>query len=466
MLTSDTTQTLQSVQQIKTIPRGITQKPELFFFVGFPLFWMLGVEQIGLIVIAIWLFNIQAKRGHFGKKYIFLRTTPFIVFFFVFIVSFTSVSTPVRIISYSKDALLYVSGYFLMGAVYLSLIYDFTIERLAKGIVIFSMFVCILGLSYFIIGNWSFKTPIGYVLPESLSKTQLGQSIAVRTIGRSAYFFGLDARLSSIYLTSAQLALGLTILMPTIISCCFVARGKTQLYAMLLVPCIIVMIILAQGRVSIIVNSFTLALYPILYGVFVKKRIGTDIIWLGASLALVLVFFLLFTNIAPIEEAFNTYFIEARGASADHRFHVYTETIKSIFHSNIWNLLFGFGTQRDFANSPVPLGSHSYYLGVLYKQGILGFLSLIWLFGWILKRCFQAMNEGNDLKERHFALGILLSFLGVAISVTAIEPIVDATNWHVFSILIAYPLAAKSRNVIQTNNRQLNTRYGTSYDQN
>jgi O-antigen ligase len=36
--------------------------------------------------------------------------------------------------------------------------------------------------------------------------------------------------------------------------------------------------------------------------------------------------------------------------------------------------LLGWGTERDIPNFPYPAGSHSHYLGILYKQGFIGFL--------------------------------------------------------------------------------------------
>jgi O-antigen ligase len=63
--------------------------------------------------------------------------------------------------------------------------------------------------------------------------------------------------------------------------------------------------------------------------------------------------------------------VNARGSgSPTNRWIIYQHTL-----SGFWQRpLVGWGTERDFGNFPFPAGSHSYYLGTLYKQGIVGLL--------------------------------------------------------------------------------------------
>jgi len=62
--------------------------------------------------------------------------------------------------------------------------------------------------------------------------------------------------------------------------------------------------------------------------------------------------------------------------SANARSKIYIQTFESFLERPI----FGWGTERDVKGLAYPLGSHSYYLGTLYKQGVAGlvlFLSII-----------------------------------------------------------------------------------------
>jgi O-antigen ligase len=67
--------------------------------------------------------------------------------------------------------------------------------------------------------------------------------------------------------------------------------------------------------------------------------------------------------------------LSSRGASTEHRVTVYQYTIQGWLERPF----FGWGTERDIPDFKFPAGSHSYYLSILYRQGIFGLLVFILL---------------------------------------------------------------------------------------
>ena len=75
----------------------------------------------------------------------------------------------------------------------------------------------------------------------------------------------------------------------------------------------------------------------------------------------------------------------ARGAgSVDARSAVYRSTVSGFLERP----LLGWGTERDIPGQRYPAGSHSTYLGVLYKHGLVGFVCLLGVLasGWLAIR--------------------------------------------------------------------------------
>jgi len=67
----------------------------------------------------------------------------------------------------------------------------------------------------------------------------------------------------------------------------------------------------------------------------------------------------------------------ARGeGSASSRSLVYYTTLKEFWERPV----FGWGTERDVEGLGYPAGSHSHYLGILYKQGLLGFITFVGIY--------------------------------------------------------------------------------------
>ena len=99
---------------------------------------------------------------------------------------------------------------------------------------------------------------------------------------------------------------------------------------------------------------------------------------------------------------------------------------------------FGWGTERDMKGMTYPLGSHSYYLGTLYKQGILGLVLFLSLLFSIWKKINIKVKEYNKytwlLKYGQFVLFVYL--INSFTDVLDLDATTMMFSWIIFSLLI------------------------------
>jgi O-antigen ligase len=120
--------------------------------------------------------------------------------------------------------------------------------------------------------------------------------------------------------------------------------------------------------------------------------------------------------------------------SANTRYKIYVKT----FESFLERPFFGWGTERDVKGLAYPLGSHSYYLGTLYKQGIIGFL----IFISIILSIWSNIRTKNIFVEKFnlfFKYGQFMMLVFMINSFTDVLDL-DATTmmflWLIISLLV------------------------------
>jgi len=120
--------------------------------------------------------------------------------------------------------------------------------------------------------------------------------------------------------------------------------------------------------------------------------------------------------------------------SANARSSIYIQTFNSFLDKPI----FGWGTERDAKGLAYPLGSHSYYLGTLYKQGIVGFTLFIAIVVLIWNKLKVKVYSDNNF-TRFFKYGQFFMLVYIMNSFTDVLDL-DATTmlflWLILSLLI------------------------------
>jgi O-antigen ligase len=105
---------------------------------------------------------------------------------------------------------------------------------------------------------------------------------------------------------------------------------------------------------------------------------------------------------ALVGEALSTLVTARGGGSSSARMYVYAETVSGWLERP----LTGWATEQDIPGSAYPAGSHSYYLGVLFRHGLLGLAALVALYGTTLRSLRS--SDGRWSLERTTGAAILI----------------------------------------------------------
>lgn len=146
-------------------------------------------------------------------------------------------------------------------------------------------------------------------------------------------------------------------------------------------------------------------------------------------IVLILIFSIFYCLISfdSIQQIIND-LLNLRSGSNTLRFKVYYDSLKLTYETN---LLFGCGVKISYTDA-VPYGSHSTFIGMIYKTGIIGFaLFLILLF-----YVFVKIEKKKDL----LGIGMFISFCLIMI----FEDI-DGKNWQMFYLFLLLFFTLHSR---------------------
>jgi O-antigen ligase len=199
-----------------------------------------------------------------------------------------------------------------------------------------------------------FTTAAASLVPSSISATTLGQvSLTDRSIAEVSYYFQEFLRPKGLFLFSTSQAVAEA---TCIALCGFMAASSPRLARRYFAFAVII-------TCALIVSTER--------GPLLAVAGGVGGVWLTRRSMLGLVGAILVVLMLGLGGgAFQGAADALSGRSLDTRAYVYTETI-SEWETRPW---LGFGTEVDSPLGPdsPPLGSHSQYLGVLFKQGVIG----------------------------------------------------------------------------------------------
>ncbi len=198
------------------------------------------------------------------------------------------------------------------------------------------------------------------------------------------------------------------------ISLRIVSKAKSRIYVYSYCFSILIPISACASRMGLILG-IVLVTTSILYvhSQATKKILSTQIIIAFLTFLVVAITFIYRDVLVNVLE--NIFF--SRSGSNSARFNLYEVSLTQMLDRNI---LLGCGIKEisPMFGDAVPLGSHSTYLGVLYKTGILGFLCFMAALALIIKNILH--NAANSLFSVSCTFIILLFF--------TLEDI-DGANW-------------------------------------
>lgn len=184
-------------------------------------------------------------------------------------------------------------------------------------------------------------------------------------------------------------------------------KSKLNKNIFILASLIPVYLCLSRSGYVIIGSAFFLVF------IFCKDYKKKDYIMIGVIITAIAILILLYGE--KIEELIFT-LINSRAGSNNTRMQIYRESIVlTLMKSPIW----GMGIKK-ISESGYPLGSHSTYIGVFYKTGIIGTLIFTGVLISIIRILIKVHNKTTFQAEAIFLLMLLLEF--------AVEDI-DGADW-------------------------------------
>jgi hypothetical protein len=405
-----------------------------------PLWWVLGMEQfiwpLGFGLIAI---RVLLRNGTF------LAVGPLkwgLAFVAVHAVSLLFIVESYRMITFGRNLGAYVAMLFLIFVI-TNCVEEWRHVRFLLGCLVAALTVsAVLGLVGLLSGiPLRFTSLMGHLMPHSVAATDYGGNIARRSTGHYAWFIltGDYFRVTGLFMYATLYASVIVVTLPVAFFLTGVARRTAAKIGLGLIV-VVLLANLAGTTARVAAISFLVgAAYFLLFASErrILYRAGAVTALIGALL-LGVITYEEWRREAQIVEAV----VLARGTgSYDHRTAVYRETLAGFTERPF----FGWGTERDIRGLRYPAGSHSHYLGILYKQGLVGFLLFLglWASLWRSTRPIRdPPTDEPDLEE----IGRFLRYgrwalVAVLVNATTDVLDLDATTfvfmWVIFACLIA-----------------------------
>lgn len=412
-----------------------------------PVWWWLGIEQFIWPVI---FFVVLIKVLYLQRLQLVINPPIrwFFLFLFAVLASSFFIVESLRWLTYIRNFGAFTAGFLVLLVVTNRARSWNTVEKLLNAALLTTLVSGVIGLMA-ITGIWhpSFQSITGQLLPQAAASTGYGQTIAIRTLGERSWFLGLGDyfRVNGLFLFSNSYSSVLVYGIPFL----FYKLGRTQgirrFWVGLGIILLLINLIYTTGRVATL-GLLGGALYFALLHSY-KRNIIRIIIGIGLASTILIVLISSFLELTdPKQEggliaqtsSVADAFVFARGAgSFTSRFGVYGATLESLADRPF----FGWGTERDVEGMELPLGSHSEYLAILYRQGFFGFLIFMALL-WSVWRMSTPPGSGwADSPEITFLRYGRWFLVTSIINSIMTDPAVDSSVYVLLWLFIALVLA-------------------------
>lgn len=401
------------------------------YFGAFMLFWFLGLDQLFFIFICVvGFFTYLASEKTAPDRVILL----FALFVFFTFFSVFQISTTDRYITYIRNEGVYTAMLFIfVSSTFASAREGNITDKLYFALLLFSLqctlvaFLASNGMSL------AFKSIAGYVVPDMGSKYLAGMlnknSVQAEALWFSQGFY--RPRGLMMFPNTMAGVLASTIALKAYFFYKF-WRDGFKIFSLVCIAAIymdIFSIYSSLSRSTWLGMAFALAVFPFAF----KTNFSAKLVPVLIGLFVIGFVFLTGLNEGIESRLFDkTHSNEGRGLNY---FLIWQETT-----STVSKFLFGHGTQIDHWMLSIPLGSHSTYLGVFFKFGVLGstafllFLFFLYRRSLLLTRNVKVLNECGAGYIRPYFLCFAL--IVPIVQMTFIEVDVDLSYALYFSALV------------------------------
>lgn len=402
-----------------------------------PLWWVLGLEQfIWPVLLGCIATTVVLTR----RDWVWVGAARWMALFVVIhVISGLFIVESFRLITFTRNFGAYVAGLCLLITVP-------SCARSWKDIryLLLSLLWLLLGslivgaLGVFDVWRPTFTSAVGGVAPGNLSGSSYGSRIATRSTGNVSWFLGFTYfRVTSMFMYATIYGTTVAVLTPLILFLVTRIRsGMVLLVAAGLLPLLAVNLVFTTARVAFL----ALVLSGMVFALVYSKR--SRMTWLLLSFGLLALLPLAIGGgaLPAVEDTVSSVVLARGEGSYVSRMAVYQATLSGVIERPI----FGWGTERDVPGLRFPAGSHSHYLGILYKQGVLGFLVFLALLAsvWRATRpvpasSIKGQDEGHASLLRFGRWAFILIVINGATDVLDLDATTMVVIWTVIATLIA-----------------------------
>jgi len=332
-----------------------------------PIWWLIGIKPIVLQLSLLFFFIITiSKKG--------IKPNLSAVILFVFCVSYTisiiinlSDMNLVRGIGTLSNLTIWFCGFIILVIINSYKLKTRSLLKIVKPLIyilIISSFISIIGLFLFYNGtqNFSVISPVYNYFPGFLkSGSEIIKDTLTIQVVRSDYnIIGTTPRSGGLYEYPNAFAIGIISILPLILNKNIIRISLFRNVAFIFA---IISLVISGSRSTII--GLFLSLFILFY---LQMFIG----WrpnifrsLFLSIGLIVVLYLFIVSVSYMFEILSLF----RPGST--RLNVFEQTLSNYISNNKYLFGIGFKPRTDLLNHPI--GSHSTFLGVLMKTGLLGF---------------------------------------------------------------------------------------------
>ena len=365
---------------VKTIAR-------LFYL--HPLWWFLGVDQLvfPIVCTSLLIFGLY----HRVLKITVKNNILLLILFLMHLVAFINLYFEPQAEFYGK---LYIFKTFLTSSAMISYFILTNSIRRAEHIshlwssyilcLFFSMIATVIGYLYYkLLGGTSITTVLSYISPDSISTYDLFKLYFTKMIIRGTNIFNIDVvRSAGLFQYPNLFAFSLE--QTSFIGIAMAVITKKKRYVFFVFLCIL-LTFASTSRSGII--SLMLGMAMIIPVHLVVTRSVHFLLPLATLIFIVFVsiFSGNFTQVEPELDLL----LEARGQSHKSREVIYRETIKLIKQ----HPFIGWGTNRKISDKLAYAGSHSTYLSIAFKVGLIGLFVFILFLADVFRRAFRIRDS-------------------------------------------------------------------------
>lgn len=304
---------------------------------------------------------------------------------------------------------------------------------------------------------YPFKTPIANMVPEVISSTRLGElTFTDRSLGTTSVFLGaLFVRAQGLFLFSTSQAVAQAAAIPLFLAAAGWYRpARWWFFLAASLSAISLLATTTRVPIAALLVSMTIALVGFQlrrHGLALRRRFNRRLLS-AAALLIVALFGVAFVT-GVVESTAQVLTARSLGPRAE----LYAETIKR------WTErpLLGWGTEIDWIRGPSgsgedaavteestqaaadspPLGSHSHYLGVLFKQGAVGFVLFTAIVVMLLGVARRQLRSGQ-LETWLLVAAVATTFISALTESLWLDPAASVVVAITWGVLLALPRAA------------------------